>query len=315
MRNRRKIRVRRWCAGTGGLSLILAAAVWWGVRFFDTTTAETAARLGLTPQTYVVPGEPSRTITYYSVGEPDKPRIIYVHGTPGSARVWERYLFNPFEGYETIAIDRPGFGDSQPRGAVVSLREQARAIEPLLVERDGRWPILVGYSMGGPIVARVAADYPDKVDSIVIVAGALDPELEKVHPLQRLANTLVVSPLLPRHLRNANKELLPLRRELKELAGHLENVTRPVVIVHGTDDAHVPYDNVEFMTANFANAERLSVMTLVGKNHFLPRIAEDEVRAAIAEAAAAIGDIVADGIAPATAAWSNDDIEWTEIND
>ena len=106
-----------------------------------------------------------------------------------------------------------------------------------------------------------------------------------------------------------------MRRELKELATHLENVTRPVVIVHGTDDELVPYDNVEFMTANFANAERLSVMTLVGKNHFLPRLAEDDVRAAIAEAAAAIGELVADNIAPVTAAVAEDESWHDEFND
>lgn len=286
----------------GAVTLLVAGGIWGAVRYFDPSTTHSAERLGLSPQTFVAPGDAGTRITYYAVGDETKPRIIYVHGTPGSSKVWERYLLEPFEGYETIAIDRPGFGDSEPRRAVASLREQARAIEPLLVERDGRWPILVGYSLGGPIVARVAADYPEKVDSIVIVAGALDPSLERVHPLQRVADTMLVSPLLPRHLRNANKELLPLKRELRDLSQYLESVTRPVIIVHGTNDKRVPYDNVQFMTDSFRNAERLRVMTLVGENHFLPRSAEDAVREAIADAAAAIGDLVADGVTPVTAA-------------
>ena len=87
--------------------------------------------------------------------------MILVHGTPGDATAWTDYLETPIDGAEMIAVDRPGFGCSTPRTAVPSLEAQARALEPLLVERGGAWPILVGHSQGGPIIVRTAIDYPD----------------------------------------------------------------------------------------------------------------------------------------------------------
>ncbi len=97
-------------------------------------------------------------ISYLRAGDPGGQRVIFVHGTPGEARGWADFLLHVRPGFEYIAIDRPGFGESGPAGAVVSLAAQAQALAPLLVARDGRWPILVGHSLGGPVVVHAALD-------------------------------------------------------------------------------------------------------------------------------------------------------------
>jgi len=118
---------------------------------------------------------PTGNVAYLAAGDPEGPRLIFVHGTPGDCGAWLDYLADPVPGWESLAIDRPGFGASDPPGAVASLQLQAAAIEPLLVERRGRWPILIGHSLGGPIVARVATDDPTRVGGLLIVAGNLAP--------------------------------------------------------------------------------------------------------------------------------------------
>ena len=75
------------------------------------------------------------------------------------------YMHDPVEGFETVAVDRLGYGESRPKKAVVSFEEQAAAIAPLLEERRGHWPVVVGHSLGGPIAARLAADNPGKVSA------------------------------------------------------------------------------------------------------------------------------------------------------
>lgn len=199
--------------------------------------------------------------------------------------MWKRYLTIPMDGNEVVALDRPGFGASRPLRAVTSLEAQARAIEPLLTESpSGEKPILIGHSMGGPIVARVASDYPDRVGALVIIAGSLDPDLERVHPAQYLGAVFPFSWLLPAPLRVANRELLSLKRELAELEKSLERVVCPVVIVHATDDSLVPYENVMFMQERFRNAASLEIMTLMAGDHFLPWNNEPTVREAITRA-------------------------------
>jgi len=219
--------------------------------------------------------------------EPDAQRLIFVHGTPGNAGAFDDYLIDPLEGFESISIDRPGFGRTRPSAPMPSLRAQARAFEPLLVERGGKWPLLVGHSLGGPIIARAAADFPDRVGGLLILAGSLDPSLEKIAWYQRLANLPIVPYMIPRFVRNSNRELYPLKGELEALRPLLAEVKCPVIIVHSTDDSLVPFENVAYMEAAFAPGVIVEVVVLEGKNHFVPWNAEAEVRAAIVALAGA----------------------------
>jgi pimeloyl-ACP methyl ester carboxylesterase len=209
-------------------------------------------------------------VTFARVGSEDDRRVILVHGTPGSLGAWSRYLREPIEGVELVAIDRPGFGGSEPRRAVCELEDQARAIAPLLVERNGEWPVLVGHSLGGPIIARVAADYPDRVGALVILAGSLDPGLEKPRWFNYAGALPLLDLALPRSLRHANKEIMAARRETQALEPLLESVTCPVVIVHGMLDTLVPFDNVAYMRERFTSSDKVIVVELEREGHFLP---------------------------------------------
>lgn len=209
------------------------------------------------------------------------PRLILVHGTPGSAASWADYLLSPPPGVEVLALDRPGFGFSGPEAAVTGLAEQAAAVAALLPE-DGRPVVLLGHSLGGPVVARVAAEHPGRVTGLVLLAASLDPALEKIHPLQRLGATAVVRGMLPRAIRNANAELMALEPELRSLAPMLAGIRARIVIVHGTQDDLVPVENVAFMQARLSGARCVDTVLLDGRNHFLPWNSAPDVRAAVA---------------------------------
>ena len=222
-----------------------------------------------------------RTVVARQGGEPSAPRrIIYVHGTPGDATAWADFLIEPIDGTESVALDRPGFGESDRR-ALPPLADQVRAIEPFLTEGADGWPILVGHSLGGPIIALAAAEYPERVGGIVIIAGSLDPGLEK----RRWYN--YVAPLfywmIPQALVRANQEIWPLRGDLEELEERLDEVTCPVLIIHGREDDLVPFANVPFMTERFTAASSVEVLPFDDVGHFLIWVEpwESEIRAAL----------------------------------
>jgi len=223
---------------------------------------------------------PTGALSVLRAGDPEGPRLIFVHGTPGDAGAWLDYLADPIPGWESIAVDRPGFGTSAPAGAVVSLELQAAAIEPLLVQRRGRWPILIGHSLGGPIVAHVATDLPERVGGLVIVSGNLDPALEEWRWYNHVAS--VLEPLLSRPMRNSNQELDGFQAELELLGTRLPRLSCPVVIVHGTADSLVPYSNVDYMQRHFVNAASVKLVSLPEADHFLPWTHEATLRAEIA---------------------------------
>ena len=196
-----------------------------------------------------------------ALAEARPPRVVYVHGSPGDASAFAAYLRRPVRGLPCVSIDRPGFGRSEPDEAVPSLVEQAAALEPLLVDR----PVLVGHSLGAPIAALAAALWPDRVGGLVLLAGALDPELEELHWYNRLGQAL--DPVLPDDLARSNEEMLALEDELRLLAPRLERITCPVVVVHGTEDRLVPYGNVDYVRARFVRAP-VTVHGLEGVDHF-----------------------------------------------
>ncbi len=119
----------------------------------------------------------------------------------------------------------------------------------------------------------------------MIAAGSLDPSQERIYLLQHLGASWPIKTLLPRSVRNANQELMTLKSELEKLHPLLGKIRVPVVIVHGTEDDLVPYQNVEYMRHNLTGAQSVVVKRLDGINHFLPWNAKTHINAAIKELA------------------------------
>ena len=203
-------------------------------------------------------------------GNPDGQQVVFVHGTPGNAANFLDVLQHVPEGFEFVSYDRPGFDRTRPKSEVVSLDEHAAALLPLLETRGGRRPILVGHSYGGPVVVSAAANYPDRIGGVLVLAGSLDPDLEAILWVQYVAETPPFVWLIPRAIRATNREILALEDELRALEPKLGFITAPVTIMHGTDDTLVPYENVAYMQKHLTNAETVEVLKLVGDNHFLP---------------------------------------------
>jgi len=208
-------------------------------------------------------------LSYLEGGDPMGQRVIFVHGTPGDASNWYDMLKNAPKGYQFIAIDRPGFGQTRPSDAQTSIMEQARALGPLITLPERGKPLLVGHSLGGPVVAAAATMYGDKLGGVIIAAGALDPDQEDVMWIQHLGAVPPFSWLLQWEFRNANFELIALEGELRTLEPHLKDIHVPVTIVHGTADDLVPYANTAYMLREFKGTKP-KLVTLEGGNHFLP---------------------------------------------
>lgn len=236
-------------------------------------------RLGLTDPAGVV------TLSYLRAGPADAPRLIFVHGTPGDASNYLAYLADPPENTEVISVDRPGFGQSPANDPeALTFAGQADALAELLVERDGRWPVLVGHSLGGPIVCRVAADRPAQVGGLVVLAGSVSPALEYPRWYNWAGALPPMRWLLPASLKRANDEVFAAKTQTRALAEVLPRVSCRVVVVQGTEDELVPAGNADYLLDHLPNAASVRGYWLRGAGHFLPWEHETMVRQAVAEA-------------------------------
>ena len=253
------------------LLMVSIFALWsWHHHFIPGPEVGEVEQARLARHTMDDPGPPPYRISYLTAGDPKGPRLIYVHGTPGSALAWADYLVRPLPGWESLAYDRPGFGQTKPARAEPSLERQAQALEKFLVKRRGRRPVLIGHSLGGAVVCQAAVGFPDRISGLVILAGSLDPELEHIAWYQKVAEWGFMPRLLPQVLVNANREVLPLKNELARLGPRLKSITCPVVIVHGAEDKLVPEENAEYIKQKLVPGRLTEFNIIPGQNHFLP---------------------------------------------
>lgn len=227
-----------------------------------------------------------RVITYVKARQENLPLVIFVHGSPGSLSAFIDFLADTvlLKVTQLITVDRPGFGASNFGYAEPSLQKQAEYLKPILETHKGNRPIiLVGHSLGGPLIARMAMDYPELIDGLVIVAGSIDPELE---PNETWFRAPLATPflkwVLPRSLRASNDEIYKLKPELQEMLPLWKNITTPTIVIQGKKDRLVPPENADFAKKMMVQAP-LKVVLVDDMDHFVPWSNPELIRNSILE--------------------------------
>ena len=232
--------------------------------------------------TYSIPREELQSHTIDVLGRPlhfvevykdkdkgPKPLIVFVHGTPGGWGDQLGFITNEFmrDNFHMIAVDRLGHGRSIGK-IESSLQVQAASLKPLL-DRDtaGEGAILVGHSLGGPIIARTAMDFPELVSGLVFVASSGDPRRSR-----RWYNIAGGIPpicwLLPNQLARSNREILPLKKELKAMLPLWQTIKVPTTIIQGGKDTLVKPANADFIQNALVNA-KVKMVIQPEDDHFL----------------------------------------------
>ncbi len=224
-----------------------------------------------------------RDIHYIMTGRNDLPTLFFIHGSPGSWNAFKDYMKDSLllQKYRLVAIDRPGFGYSN-FGDAEGLLPQCNQIEALIKSLDNKQPTtLIGHSLGGPVVVKLAAMQPTWYKNLVVLSGSVDPEAETPEKWRAVIKAVPIRFLIPGALRTSNDELWFLKKDLYDLKPTLKNITADVLIIHGTKDPLVPYSNVPFMKFEFVNARSMKVIAMKDANHFIPWEHYDEIRDAL----------------------------------
>jgi len=100
------------------------------------------------------------------------PPLVLIHGLSGC---WQNWLENiPYfaRDHRVIAVDLPGFGESEMPVEEISMSGYAATIDALFAELGIDSAPIVGNSMGGFIGAELAITQPPRVERLVLVAAA-----------------------------------------------------------------------------------------------------------------------------------------------
>ena len=105
-----------------------------------------------------------------------EPTIVLVHGWAMDRHIWDGQVPSLSARHRVVTLDLAGHGEtggSRPAWTMAAFGEDVKAA----VEAAGAAPVvLVGHSMGGPVVLEAARRMPGRVKGIVLVDTLLDVE-------------------------------------------------------------------------------------------------------------------------------------------
>lgn len=107
-------------------------------------------------------------------GEKGSPALVFVHCWSCDLHYWEAQLPRFARRYRVVALDLAGHGRSGKGRRDWTVESFGRDVEAVVRHLDLKRVVLIGHSMGGPVVLEAARRMPERVAGLVPVDTLLD---------------------------------------------------------------------------------------------------------------------------------------------
>ena len=224
--------------------------------------------------------------------------LIFIHGLPGQATDFTPIIEALRSSFRCVAYNRDGYGAAPDGGSIgikASTREVIQLMEKLAIDQA----TLVGWSYGGHIALETAVNYPNRVNSVILLGSAgptfkwpnsfvdkllfqtllgyyLFRFLHKLGPgaFQSQLDEAFGAPA-PDFVRDQFWQLMSDHRTVKHWLAEgrvwnpcdspVSEVRRPTLIIHGEQDTRVPVRVARDLANDIHNAQ---LCTLPGAGHW-----------------------------------------------
>lgn len=184
-----------WGIVLAGIAVLIAAKVFFEIdnhQFRETLEQMNQQTLAATTRN--VPVEHKQleqqgyNIHYYTSGNTAGDLIIFLHPAIADHRCFDSQIDFFSQNFRVITVDLLGHGKSQADSTSDKIDASYRHLKQIMDEEGYEKAHLVGVSLGSLIAQHFAAQYPDKVSSLVAVGGydihADEQELKKAQRAQ-----------------------------------------------------------------------------------------------------------------------------------
>lgn len=111
-------------------------------------------------------------VHYKEVGS-GSPAVVFVHGWNCDLSVWRDQMPAVSGRVHAVFIDLPGFGQSDKPEVSYTMAYLAGAVDAVMLKAGVKRAVLVGHSMGTPVIRQYYRKYPARVAALVVVDGPL----------------------------------------------------------------------------------------------------------------------------------------------
>jgi len=205
-------------------------------------------------------------MNYVQAGRQSAPAVILLHGFLDSWEVYEDAVPALGESYRVFALDQRGHGRTDKPPCCYTQQDYADDVVAFMDALGIERATIVGHSLGAFIAHKVAVEYPDRVDALVLVGGAaacntpvcdelkaigttvpdeVDPQLirdfqassfHRMPSAERFKRILEVSARVPAHVW---RQVIPALRE-EDHVDRLRKIRVPTLILAGDHDLFPP---------------------------------------------------------------------------
>ena len=157
--------------------------------------------------------------THYELAGPDTGKVVLlIHGGGPALWIWDRQVNVLHEaGFRTLRFDRYGAGYSDRIDTAYKWQLLVNQVAELLDALSISQRIaVVGRSLGGRTAACFAAQYPDRVDKLVIVSAAL------MTPKNQIITRIPLISFIPRYIKRVFGKTI-LKNMMKKYEPYIDN--------------------------------------------------------------------------------------------
>lgn len=192
--------------------------------------------------------------------------LVFLHGFAGNKD--ENGLFIEAEdffmgkGYNTVRFDFEGAGDSEGEFQQICLADQVSDLESVLDQLDKRKICVVGFSLGATIALMYAGK---QIDFYAFWSPALFPQ-EDMFPrydTEEIRAELEKKGYIEKAGLKVGKRIIDDLKDC-DIQEQMHSLSKPVLLVHGTEDLRIDYMNTIRAQKYFLNAY---LQLISGANH------------------------------------------------
>jgi pimeloyl-ACP methyl ester carboxylesterase len=209
------------------------------------------------------------------------PLMLFLHEGLGSIAMWRDFPAQLCEqgGFAGLVISRSGYGKSSPRASgeqwpMDQLRIQAHEHLPAVfaalgIDTAEREPWLFGHSDGGSIALLYAAQYPEAIAGIVVLAPHIVIEqlsIDSIRSAKVSYETTVLKERLAKFHNDVdsafygwNDMWLNPAFTVCDIHQHLSGITCPVLAIHGEDDIYGTMAQIDGIKAAVPHTQLLKL--------------------------------------------------------